>query len=94
MTRGIRLTTWRKEITKEMRTFKETWDDVVSVVIKEGGLDQEFNPGYGCIEGPFFTVWTKKRVFFPVDYDGSESVRSVSRNPDGQSTYHLGGGGD
>lgn len=86
-------TTWREEIVNCMRSSHETWDDVVNVVICEGGLDKEFNSDYGLIEGPFFTLWTEKRVYFPVDYDGSESVRSVSRNPDGRETYHVGGGG-
>lgn len=31
-------------------------------------------------------------VYFPLCYDGSEWVGSVSRNPNGVSTMHLGGG--
>ncbi len=81
-------TTWRKLIKLEMGEHGETFDDVVSAV---GDLDVEFDPGHGGTEGPPFTVWTRNRVYFPACYDGLEWVASVSRNPDGKPTEHVGG---
>ena len=51
----------------------------------------KFGNGFGAHEGIPFTMWTKKRVYFPVEYDGAEWVSSVSRNPDGEPTGHVGG---
>jgi hypothetical protein len=55
-------------------------------------LDYEFDDGYGGTEGPYFTMWTKDRVYFPSCYDGAEWISSVPRNPAGESTEHIGGG--
>jgi hypothetical protein len=57
----------------------------------EEEMSHEFDDGYGYIEGIPFTIWTKERVYFPVVYDGSEWVGSVSRNPDKKPTKHQGG---
>ena len=54
-------------------------------------LLKEFDGGFGCSEGEPFTLWTTNRVYFPVVYDGAEWCASVSRNPDGKPTYHIGG---
>jgi len=51
-----------------------------------------FYPGYGRPEGIPFTLWTHKRVYFPVQYDGSEWVTSVPRDPCEEVTSHVGGG--
>jgi hypothetical protein len=50
-------------------------------------LYNEFDSSWGTE----FTMWTKARVYFPVMYDGSEWCSSVSRNPDGIPTDHIGG---
>lgn len=55
-------------------------------------LDHQFADGYGSTEGLPFTLWTVKRVYFPVCYDGSEWVESVPREPNGEATEHVGGG--
>lgn len=86
------MTTWRKEITEALRAHGESWADIESVTLTEKGLDEEFYDDYGGTEGKPFTVWTTKRVYFPVCYDGSEWVGSVSRVPDGKPTPHQGGG--
>jgi len=57
---------------------------------KDSALDREFDDGFGGPEGCYFTVWTTGHVYFPVVYDGAESVGCVSRNPDGQATPHVG----
>jgi hypothetical protein len=86
------MTKWRDKITDEMRRHKDNWQNVVSMhPEEENWLDYLFDDDFGSIEGESFTVWTKKRVYFPVTYDGSEWVGSVSRAPDGKSTEHIGG---
>lgn len=60
---------------------------------KQPSFDEEFDSGFGLKEGCYFTVWTAKRVYFPEDYDGSESCRSVPRDPCEEATVHVGGGG-
>ena len=70
----------------------ESWEDTVDSTLTDEQLDKEFDPGYGLQKGDPFTVWTESRVYFPIQYDGSEWCGSVSRNPDGKVTFHLGGG--
>ena len=84
--------TWRQMITEELKENKETWNDIVSITLTDEELDKEFDPGYGSREGQPFTAWTKRRVYFPVTYDGAEWVASVSRKPNGKPTEHVGGG--
>ena len=86
------MTKWRDKISEEMRRHKDNWKNVVSMhPAEEKWLDYLFDDDFGSIEGESFTVWTKNRVYFPVTYDGSEWVGSVSRMPDGKSTEHIGG---
>jgi hypothetical protein len=74
-----------------MSEYNEKWEDVVSYVPDDGKwLDYLFDDTYGSIEGEPFTLWTKGRVYFPMVFDGSEWVASISRNPDGVITKHLG----
>lgn len=74
------LSTWRKEISAEMKQYCESWDDVEACAI-----DDKSSLTYA------FSVWTVKRVYFPETYDGSFSVASVSRNPDGKPSGPFGG---
>jgi hypothetical protein len=86
------MTSWRKLIEIALNNNKESWDDVISICPeKQEWLDYLFDDDYGSIEGNSFTLWTKKSVYFPVCYDGSEWVGKVSRNPDGKATNHMGG---
>lgn len=86
------MTTWRKELEEAMGWQRETFADIVSNTMTEEDMDVKFSAGYGCAEGCPFTVWTSNRVYFPVNYDGSEWVDSVPRNPNGEETPHVGGG--
>jgi hypothetical protein len=88
---GERTTDWHECITEELARHGETWDDVVDCTLSADGLQKKFDPGFGCHEGAAFTAWTHRRVYFPVVYGGSEWVESVSRNPDGVPTTHVGG---
>lgn len=87
------MATWRKMIERELLAQNETWNDVIANTLEDQELDIEFNSGFGSCEGKPFTLWTRKRVCFPTDYDGSERVASAPRAPCGEPTYHVGGGG-
>ena len=85
--------TWRESIKREMSFHADHFDDIISEVSDiSGWMDVEFDESYGIKEGPSFTLWTKKRVYFPVQYDGSEWVGSVPRDPCNEITRHMGGG--
>ncbi len=84
-------TNWKELIQLKMNCYNETFDDVVSSTLTEEELLKEFYCGYGGSEGVPFTLWTTNRVYFPAVYDGAEWVESVSRNPDGKPTSHIGG---
>jgi hypothetical protein len=85
------MTTWRKEILEAMTDNGESWEDVESIATT-GDLDADFDGGYGVPMGAPFTLWTKRRVYFPASYEGgSEWCMSVSRNPDGIPISHVGG---
>ena len=85
------MSNWKALITFEMEMEDESWDNVVSCTLTEEELREYFDNGFGGEEGKPFTLWTKTRVYFPVCYDGKEWVSSVSRNPDGEPTHHIGG---
>lgn len=85
-------TSWRELISNTMAEWGESFDDVESMTLSDDQLDAEFYDGFGVISGCSFTVWTKNRVYFPAQYDGAEWCDSVSRNPDGNATFHIGGG--
>ena len=85
------MTNWKELIEFEMKEKGETFADVVECTLTEEGLMKMFDCGFGGEEGVPFTLWTTNRVYFPICYDGAEWVGSVSRNPDGKPTHHLGG---
>ena len=85
------ITTWEDLINKEMNRQGDSWGALVTSTFKEFELTNEFDCGFGESKGTPFTLWTKTRVYFPVVYDGSEWVASVSRDPDGVATSHVGG---
>ena len=86
------MTTWRKEIEIAMKYHHETYDDVVFKWPESGWEDEEFDDDYGYPNGRSFTLWTTKRVYFPVQYDGREWAGSVPRDPCETATGHQGGG--
>jgi len=83
---------WKTFLEEAMADHNETFEDIVSNTMTDEEMEKEFDPGYGGEEGRHFTVWTKSRVYFPVCYDGAEWAESVSRDPDGIPTAHVGGG--
>lgn len=86
------MATWKELITTELTNQGETWQDVKSCTLTESELHIEFDDGYGGVEGKPFTLWTRKRVYFPICYDGAEWCASVSRIINKTPTDHLGGG--
>jgi hypothetical protein len=64
---------------------KPTWSKVLGKIITwkeaEPYLDYEYDPGYGAPDCQAITAWTKTRVLFVSQYDGSTSIESVYRNP-------------
>ncbi len=82
---------WKSLIERAMSHHGETFGNVVACTLNTEELLEAFDDDYGLIKGKPFTLWTQKRVYFPVKYDGSESVDSVARNPDGIATKHIGG---
>ncbi len=79
-----------------MSNWKEIldeFDDTILSCTRTGEeMSVEFDSGYGDTEGVSFTAWSEKRVYFPVCYDGSEWIGSVSRNPEQEHTSHVGSG--
>ncbi len=86
------ITNWKTLLEQAMEDKEETLGDIVSNTLTEEEMLRKFDNGYGAEEGIPFTVWTENTVYFPICYDGSEWVGSVSRNPNGLATTHQGGG--
>ena len=81
---------WKEELTQALADNGETWADIEANTMSEEDMAKSNSlPGRG---GCAFTVWTAKRVYFPVIYDSNEWVGSVSRHPNGRPTEHQGGG--
>lgn len=83
------MSTWRELISEEFESSNDTWEDVVACTLSETELDVEFYGDYGELNGKPFTLWTKKRVYFPITYVGLGHVRSAVRDPDGKPTMHI-----
>jgi hypothetical protein len=77
----MEITTWRKLINEVMERHKDSWENIEHCTLTEKELDIEFDNGYGGEGGKPFTLWTKERIYFPTEYDTSENVASVQRNP-------------
>lgn len=78
-------TTWRKLIDKERGD-----ETLIACTLDDEKMDAEFDDTKG--EGAPFTAWTKRRVLFPVEYDGMVAAASVPRHPCPEATEHMGGG--
>ena len=81
-------TTWRK-------LFNELSDKEPLLVntLTEEEMDVEFDGGFGLVKGRPFTAWSENFVYFPIEYDGQESIGSAPRNPCDYVSRHQGGGG-
>ena len=81
---------WRQLIADEMEAYRDA-TDVVFSTLSDDELDVKFDVSFGGSNGKAFTLWTQRRVYFPVVYDGSEWVGSVPRHPCDEETPHQGG---
>lgn len=63
-----------------------TWD------IARPLLDYTYDPGYGGTEAHPIVAWTEHVVIFSCQYDGSEWLAAVPRNPTPWIPRHHGGG--
>lgn len=86
------MTTWKKAITKEMKFHDENWEDIIAQSPEDFDPNITFSAGFGTTKGQPFTVWTKRRVYFPACFDGSEWCASVPRDPCDEVIGHIGGG--
>ena len=84
------LVNWKTLLDEALKQNGESWCEVESNTMTEADMAQAFDCGYGGTEGCAFTLWTARSVYFPIAYDGSESVGRVARHPDGKPTAHLG----
>lgn len=63
---------WKELIISAMEYYEDSFDNLVYTTLTESEILQNFYIGYGGTEGIPFTLWTEKRVYFPVCYDGIE----------------------
>jgi hypothetical protein len=85
-------TNWKKLIKSAMERSGDAWENAVATTIPDSELEREFDAGYGTTQGTPFLFWSKTRVYFAVQYDGSEWVESVPREPTEEKARHFGGG--
>ena len=86
------MTTWEELLAIAMEDRSESMADLESSTLTDAEMAEEFDSGRGGTKGKPFTAWTAKTVYFPICYDGSQWVGSVSRHPDGKPTEPQGGG--
>lgn len=79
---------WSKEIEDLCKSLGE---EVVfsNPDMGDESMTMEFNPGYGGTEGVPFIAFTENYVLFPVEYDGSEWVGFVPRNPKNKDGIYV-----
>ena len=81
---------WREMIDNEMTMHKDDWEGYICTLTEEE-LCVTFDSGFGVLEGEPFTLWTIKRVYFPLVSGGAEWVGSAPRHPCSEGTKHQGG---
>jgi hypothetical protein len=64
-----------KQIPWNMRGIALTWEQAKPL------LDYEFSDGYGSPECHAIYVWSKDKVMWITQYDGSTTLSSMPRNP-------------
>lgn len=73
------MSAWSEELD---RLCLELDDVIISCTLTKAESDREFNDGYGSPEGKPFHAWSATRVYFSDEYDGSDFVSWVYRNPE------------
>lgn len=90
MTAADGLTTWRDELAAARQANGDT-TPIAGVAPSADVLDEAFDDGFGRAYGPDVLIWTATHVYFPVTYDGAESLGSAPRNPRREPQHHVGG---
>ncbi len=87
---------WRMHVVEALANNGEAWADVIACTLPEARLNEVFPSGHRAWGHPIkeaaFTVWTAKRVYFPVCYDGMVWCGSAPRDPCTEATAQQGGG--
>jgi len=71
----IRNPFWRYEIEQAMHDVGETWSDYVA------HFGTDLDVPVTALKMPRWTLWTRRRVYFPHDYDGHQTAGSAPRHP-------------
>ena len=82
---------WQRLLSRALIQQGESWADVEAHTLSSEQLSQPIETTAGETQGPAFTLWTRRRVYFPAIHGGEECAASVARNPDGVPTGHIGG---
>lgn len=85
----MHISSWYKMLKEKMEADGEDFEKRICT-LDEQALHVTFNAGYGLPEGEPFTAWGEKWVYFPIEYDGSESVGHAPRHPCEISLEHQG----
>ena len=64
-----------------------SWEEAIPI------LDYEYNNGFGAPDCQAITAWTKNRVIFVSEYDGSTTICHIPRNPVAHMPDMMPGGG-
>lgn len=88
----------------DQKLFSPGWEDTIEMVAinsklltweqaqSDEDLNKPFDYTFGIVCGVPFTAWSAKWVYFPVQYDGRESIGRAPRNPCNYANEHVGGG--
>jgi hypothetical protein len=85
------ITSWRILIEEEMKRRGDSFINLVHCTLDDKELDNLFDRSHGTTNSKPFNLWTKKYVYFSVEYDGRESVSSISRSPNGDIVKYITG---
>ena len=83
-------TNWKNELKEVCEMLGEPFESLICTLSEEE-LEENFDSGWGGVEGKPFTAWGEKYVYFPIVYDGSEWVGYAPRNPCNIKMHHQGG---
>ena len=64
---------------------------LVHIAPDDSVLSVKFGASFYSDPGPSFCAWTDARVYFPLIYDGRQSIGSAPRNPSDTPLDHQGG---
>lgn len=84
------LTTWRTLLELALSRTGDKFKDL-TISLSDEELDREFDSSFGAQEGQDFTAYSKDWVYFNYEYDGSDFIINVPRNPERDKTFYING---